>query len=940
MSFWDCGEFIGCAAKLEVSHPPGSPLHALLGRLFVVLFGGSRAAIAVNVLSAVASAFTVMLLYLSLVKILQHRFLRLRRESAYTVIHGASVVGALCFAVTDSFWFSAVEGEVYALSIFFTALTFYLALLLFDNRSACSRGRLIYLMALVLGLSVGVHQLNLLVIPSVVLLVWMVNHKPNFGSVAKGSLLGGVLFLLAFTVIPYLLFHLSWATERLFVNSFGFFKWSGTLFCIAIIFMGLAYGIYRAKILKHSFYEAVWTSTLLYLIGLGVFAVVPIRASGNVPLNTGNPNNIMALWNYVDRDQYGEAPLFYGPYFNAPVEKIVEGRKHYIYSNGRYNVAYSSSKIIYDPRYCTLFPRMYSTLSSHQSAYQSWASIPVNRLVDTLGKSVAPSFFYNLKFFVNYQLGFMYVRYFLWNFVGRQNDIQGHGDALRGGWITGVKAIDAIREGDIKMMPPNFMNNKGRNVYFLLPLFLGLLGVVVQSINGAKHFWPVLLLFLLTGVAIAIFLNQTPYQARERDYAYVGSFYAWTIWIGVGAAYLLSTVSRAIRARMFTFLALAILLLSIPGLMLAQNFNDHNRAHRFFARQLAHSYLSSCAPNSILFTYGDNDTFPLWYAQEAEGYRTDVRVINLNYLKTEWEIDQIRRAVNSSASIKMFGSTDFYQRGLTQLFPVLSGENRPLPLDSLLRSSLELHRGIDNEASLLPVLPTKLFYLPLYDSVNGIRNSSVVVYLNRNNLRSWDLALLDIIAANGHQRPIYFAATVPSSSALDLTSYAVNEGLVLHLNPAKSDFFRKTDIAKAYHNLVVTTSFKHHVRGYMDETCRRFIHYYYGVYGQLADTLIADHRYALADAVLDSCRSYFGDCCLEWNGVALSFASSYLNAGDVVSANTLLDSIVTRKKCEINYYHTIPPAMQPYVKFDLQDASLVLKKAVSLQRNSSADEKR
>ncbi|HUW07436.1 MAG TPA: DUF2723 domain-containing protein [Williamwhitmania sp.] len=935
VSFWDCGEFIGCAAKLEVSHPPGAPLHALLGRLFVILFGGNHAAIAVNILSAVASALTVMLLYLTLVKILQKKVIRPRKDSSLIVIHGASIVGAFCFAVTDSFWFSAVEGEVYALSIFFTALTFYLALLLSESRSASSRGRLIYLIALLLGLSAGVHQLNLLVIPSVVLIAWLVNYKLNFKNVVKGALVGGGLFLLAFTLIPYLLFKFGWLTELLFVNTFGLFKWSGVFFCYALIFCGLVFAIYRAKRSKNSTYEAFLTSTLLYIIGLSVYAIVPIRASANVPLNTGNPNNIIALWNYVDRDQYGDSPLFYGTTFNAPVEKVVIGSKHYIFSKGKYSVGYSSGRVIYNPHFYTVFPRMYSTTGDHQAAYQSWASIPSNELVDSAGKSIPPSFFYNLKFLVNYQLGYMYVRYFLWNFVGRQNDIQGYGGILQGGWITGIHAIDAIREGDSKMMPSNLVNNKGRNVYFMLPLLLGVLGLVVQSVAGSRHFWPILLLFLLTGIAIALFLNQTPYQARERDYAYVGSFYAWAIWIGVGTGYIASVVSRLCKSKGMAIAVLAIILMAVPGWMLAQNFNDHSRAHRFFARQLAHDYLSACAPNAILFTYGDNDTFPLWYLQEAEGYRTDVRVVNLNYLRTGWELGQLQLAVNSSASIQLNGSNDFYQHSLSQLFPIVSGFSTPIPLDSLVRDGFDLSRNTDTSNNSVPlVLRAKSFYLPLYDSVHGTRNSTKEVSISRSYLRSWDLALLDIIAANGHRRPIYFAASVPSASTLNLTSIAVNEGLVLRLNPTDENLFGKTDIEKSYHNLIVNSSFRGGATGYMDETCRHFIHYYFDVYGQLADTLIAKRKFDTANTVLDSCRSYFGDRCLEWNDVALSFASSYHNAGNLVCGNQIIDSLIARKKHEIEYYHTIIPAMQPYVKFDLQDASMVLKKAVSLQRNT------
>jgi 4-amino-4-deoxy-L-arabinose transferase and related glycosyltransferases of PMT family len=935
VSFWDCGEFIGCAAKLEVSHPPGAPLHALLGRLFVIVFGENNAALAVNVLSAVASALTVMLLYLTLVKLLQHLVLRLYKSTSNIIVHGASLIGAFCFAVTDSFWFSAVEGEVYALSIFFTALIFYLTLLLSEIRTADSRGRLIYLIALLLGLSVGVHQLNLLVIPSVVLVAWLVGHRLNFISVVKGSLLGGVIFLFAFTFIPYLLLQLGWMMELLFVNGMGLYKWSGVFFCYLFVFGSLAFGIYRAKLLEKPFFEAIWTSTLLYIVGLSVYAIIPIRSSANVPLNTGNPNNIIAFWNYVDRDQYGDSPLFYGPNFNAPIEKIGIGNKHYIFKNGRYSVAYSSGKVIYNSRYCTLLPRMYGTSSSYQDAYKSWASIPSSELVDSRGRSVPPNYFYNLKFLVNYQMGFMYARYFLWNFVGRQNDMQGHGDLMHGGWITGINAIDTIREGNIESMPLNFSNNKGRNIYYLFPLLFGVLGLVVQSINGGKNFWPTLLLFFFTGIAIALFLNQTPFQARERDYAYVGSFYVWSIWIGIGVGFFVSVMSNLFRSKGVAVVMLSILFLAIPGWMLGQNFDDHSREHRYFARQLAYDYLSGCEPNAILFTYGDNDTFPLWYLQEAEGYRTDIRVINLNYLKTGWAVEQIQRAVNISAPIKLIGCDNFYQTNLTKLIPVLSGTETPIPLDSLIRMGFNLNQVGESKSSMPTVLQSKSFLLPLYDTVDGNRNGCIVANLKQNSLRSWDLALLDIIAANGHDRPIYFTASVPLSSTLNLSELAVNEGLVVRLNRVDCSHLEKNNSNKAFSNLVEMSSFRRGVGGYMDETCRKYIHYYYGVYDQLADSLIAYGQFKKAASVLDSCKSYFGDWSLEWGDVAIEFASSYLNAGRLNSGNCLIDSLIARKKKEINYYNTINPAMKPYVQYDLQRATQVLKKAVSLQSDYS-----
>lgn len=932
VSFWDCGEFIGAAAKLEVCHPPGSPLHMLLGRIFISIWGLKSAAVALNMLSAIASAFTVLLLFLTirLVLTIVDINISVKTDRWQIAIEGASVVGALAFAVSDSFWFSAVEAEVYALSTLFTAIIFFLSLTLLKEVSPAVRGKRVYLITLLLGISACIHELNLLVIAPVVLVVWLSMYGYSLKNLLKGALLGLALFVAAYSVIPYFLFFFAKQFELLFINELGLVKWSGVLFFIFGFFILLSSLVLYAKKWRKPAVELWLTLSMLFVVGLLIYSIVPIRASQNVPLNTGQPDNIFSFYSYVQRDQYGSSPLLYGPYFNASVEKVVPGEPHYNYNNGRYEVIYTGGKIVYKSGFSTFFPRMYSKAPDHKGAYCSWASIPNGSLVQKDGSDLPPTFGENFNFFLNYQLDHMYLRYFMWNFVGRQNDIQGHGDQFRGGWITGFNFLDAPRVGDSSLLPSNLFMNKGRNVYFLIPFLLGIVGLIFLSLKSQRIFWPVLFLFILTGVAIAVFLNQTPYQARERDYAFLGSFYVWALWIGLGCFSILKTIQNYFSSRVWVWLALGLLMLAAPINMLSENWNDHNRSNRTLARSVAVDYLRSCAPNAILFTYGDNDTFPLWYIQEVEEFRTDVRVVNINYLATGWGISQLRWKNNASEPIALMGSPEFYSKNQTKTFQ-LGNTSKPKGfLRKCLQEKFSTKAFNENASPFTLNVSQEGLILPSFNtSADSSFSSQQVWKTSSSSLRIYDLALLDIVASNAQTRPIYFASTVPSGLTLGLATISSWEGNLLRLNPPVN---HDSNLSLAIVNLVDSSQVAKSHNGYLDDAYRRFVHNELRLYTQLADSLVDANRIREAVYVLDSGLKSFGDFCYEWNDVALAYISQYYETGSGSKASSMVDSFNVRKFQELEYYKSLSKRGVAFARFDIERSEKALNDALSLQR--------
>ncbi|MCB8999829.1 MAG: DUF2723 domain-containing protein [Bacteroidales bacterium] len=685
-SFWDCGEFISTALKQEVGHPPGAPFFMILGRLFTLLAGGnvSKIAVAMNSMSALASGFTILFLFWTITHLAKKILITDEDYSLSKIVSimAAGVVGSLAYTFSDTFWFSAVEAEVYATSSLFTAFVFW-AILKWENvADEPLANRWLILIAFLMGLSIGVHLLNLLAIPAIVFVYYFRKYKPTrWGILASLGISVAILGAMMYIIIPGFV-ALGAQFELMFVNGFGLTYHSGLVFYFIALFVVLGFLVY----LSYKKKQVVWNTILLAFtviaIGYSSYAIIVIRSVANTPLNESEPDTAFDLLRYLNRDQYGQTPLVYGTYFNSPPIKLIDGKPLYYKENGKY-VKVKQKDYEYDPNFKGFFPRMWSDRPEHVQQYLYWARMNEGDLykvqVDAKGNPVrgrsgeitydksnplkTPTFAQNLRFFIRYQVGFMYMRYFMWNFAGRQNDMQGNGDLTHGNWISGINFIDEARLGPQDNLPDYLKNNRGRNRYFLLPLLLGIAGMVFQYQKHNKDFWVVSLLFALTGFAILVYLNQYPLQPRERDYAYAGSFYAFTIWIGLGVLWLIQLVSKNFKSvAAAAGVGLASLVL-VPGIMAAQNWDDHDRSGRFTARDFAYNYLNSCEQNAVLFTNGDNDTFPLWYLQEVEGERTDVRVINLSYFTADWYINQMRRQVYESTPVKFSFSEKQYRQG-------------------------------------------------------------------------------------------------------------------------------------------------------------------------------------------------------------------------------------------------------------------------------------
>ena len=671
-SFWDCGEYIATAVKLQVGHPPGAPTFQLIGRFFS-LFASDPTHVArmVNTMSALCSGLTILFLFWSLTMLIKKVVCPDNSDMNITktiTIIGSSLVGALAYTFSDTFWFSAVEGEVYAMSSFFTALVFWAMLkweaVAFEKKSF----KWLIFIAYMVGLSIGVHLLNLLTIPAMVFIYYFKTHKSTPKGIFYSLLIS--LFLLAgvlFGIIPWVV-NLAGIIEIFFVNSLGLPFNTGTIFYFALLIGGLVVGIYYTQKKVKVVLNTILLSFAFILIGYSTFLILVIRSNANTPIDENNPEDAVALLSYLNREQYGDTPLFHGQYYNAPVVDMKDGSPFYVRDKkaGKYVVSDTRkySIPVYDPKYTTVFPRMWSSQQDqHAENYKEWAGIKGDN-----DNTRVPSFGENLTFFRTYQLGYMYFRYFMWNFAGRQNDVQGFGGQLNGNWISGIKFIDEWRLGPQDNKPES-MKSKGDNKLFFLPLLLGLVGVFYHIKKDKKNAFVVGLLFLMTGLAISIFLNMYAFQPRERDYAFAASFYAFAIWIGFGVAGLIEWVSKKMPGKVAAIAVSLICLLLVPGIMAKEEWNDHDRSDRYTVLATASNYLNSCAPNSILFTNGDNDTFPLWYAQEVEGIRTDVRVCNLSLLNTDWYVDQMKRKAYNSDPLPISMTKDQYKQGTRDYRP-------------------------------------------------------------------------------------------------------------------------------------------------------------------------------------------------------------------------------------------------------------------------------
>jgi len=928
VSFWDCGEFITSSYKLEVGHPPGAPFFMLMARFFSLFATDvTQVALMINSLSAIMSALTIVFLFWSITHIAKRI---IGNEKALTpantiAIFSSGLVGALAYTFSDTFWFSAVEGEVYATSSLFTALVFW-AILKWENvADEKYANRWLIFIAYLMGLSIGVHLLNLLAIPAILFVYYFKKHKTTRYGIIKTAIISIIaLGSIMYVIIPGGVWFAS-RFELLFTNVFGLPYNTGTFFYLIALVGGLAYGIYYSIQKNKVIMNTILSMLTVILIGYSSFALIIIRSQANPPMDQNKPDNVFSLLSYLNRDQYGDSPLLYGQYFNSRVIDYEQGPPIYVKKDGKYEIADYKVGYKFEEGSKTFFPRMYSNspVPDHVEGYKKWANIK--------NDTKKPSFAQNLAFFFKYQLNFMYIRYFMWNFVGRQSDVQSNGEITNGNWLSGINFIDEIRLGPQDNITTEMKTNKGRNKYYFLPLILGILGLIYMyraNKTGNNFFWVVLLFFFFTGLAIVLYLNQPPYQPRERDYAYAGSFYAFSIWIGFGVLMLFELLKKYLPAIVSVGLAAVISFISVPVLFATENWDDHDRSGRYMAKDFAANYLNSCEPNAILFTNGDNDTFPLWYAQEVEGIRTDVRVINESYLSTDWYITQMKQKAYESEPVPFSFTKEQYGPGKRDVVYVQDRINKPTDLKQIIEFiGSDNPKTKDQRYGNEDFMPVRKIKLPA-DSNTVINNKVIKPYeadklenelhweIPREYIRKNELMILDLLATNNWQRPIYFAITIGQAGYYNLQEYFQLDGLAYRVVPIKTTHENgqlgriNTDVL--YEKLMHTFKWggidKKGV--YLDENNRRMLMNMKNNFARLANALIHEKKRDSAIVVLDKAIELMPNNRVPYNYYNLLIAEAYYRAEATGKANEIIKIVADKTGEEINYYFSLPKKFQ------------------------------
>ncbi|WP_337667764.1 DUF2723 domain-containing protein [Prevotella sp.] len=1014
-SFWDCPEFITTGYKLEVGHPPGAPFFMLTANLFSQFASDpSQVARMVNTMSALLSATCILFLFWSITHLTRKLLLKDWSEmsmSKLIAIEVSGMVGALIYTFSDTFWFSAVEGEVYAYSSAFTAVVFWLILKWEDHADEPHSDRWLVLITYMTGLSIGVHLLNLLCVPAIVL-VYYYRKFPNAN--AKGSLIAlFVSFVLVaailYGVVPGIIKVGGWF-ELFFVNTLGFQFNTGVIIYIILLVATVIWAIYESYtnrnelrgnvsfvlsvgLLGIPFYGFGWSafvigivvlvalfyllklkkkgvavvsarikntlllSMLMLMIGYSTYAVIVIRSTANPPMDQNSPEDIFTLGSYLSRDQYGDRPLFYGQAYTSQVAFDRDGdycvpskttgapvyqRKEKASKDEKDSYFIVSTKDKYNYAQNMLFPRMYD--SSHAQAYESWMGgvDGYNVDYDRCGEPVQvkmPTQLENIRFFLSYQCNFMYWRYFMWNFAGRQNDLQGNGELEHGNWITGISFIDNMRLGDQSKLPDDLKENKGHNVFYCLPLLLGLLGLFWQALGkgdkGIRQFWVVFFLFFMTGLAIVIYLNQTPMQPRERDYAYAGSFYAFAIWCGMGVAAILDLIKRFLKTENTLVTAIvSVICLLVPIQMASQTWDDHDRSGRYTCRDFGQNYLMSLQDkgNPIIFTNGDNDTFPLWYDQETEGIRTDARVCNLSYLQTDWYIDQMVRPAYNSPSLPISWPRLDYCSGTNEYVEVnpdakeeilkyykeqpeaakATWGDEPFELKNILKYWV---RSKDAETHFIP---TDTLYVTI--DKNAVRKSGmmmasdtipdrmVISLKGKNALYKSDLMMLELIAQSNWTRPIYVALTVGQENYMNLGDNFIKEGLANRISPFTTNApgAKNFDTEKTYNNVMNRFKFGGLDKPglYIDETVMRMCYTHRKLMSELALHLIMEGKVQKAVKVLAYADKVLPAYNIPVNYMSggLDYAQAYALVGNKAKAEQMLNAVVKNAKQYAEWY--------------------------------------
>jgi MFS family permease len=996
-SLWDCGEFIASAFKLEVGHPPGNPVFMVMARFFTLFAGGdvSKVSAMVNSMSALVSAFTILFLFWTITHLA--RKILLKDDNQYNTgriiaVMAAGLIGSLAYTFSDSFWFSAVEGEVYASSSFFTALVFWAILKWEDVADEKYADRWLILIAFLMGLSIGVHLLNLLTLPAIVLVYYFKKFEFSWrGFVFSLGTSFALLALLMFGIMPGVV-TISLKMDLFFVNKLGLPSNSGMIFhmmiLIVLFFFAVKFSFSSSNTKKTAifaisalFFAGIWiisgsailnilillivagiiwylagknmsilntalTSVMVILIGYSSNAIIVIRSSAGTPLNENNPSNPVNLLYFLNREQYGQRPLFKGPYYNAPVTDYKNGKPKYALENGKYIITGHDLERVYDPRFVTLFPRMWSDQSDHQEIYKQWGKVvgtPI-QVTDQNGEKKIlkrPTFTENLRFMFSYQFGYMYFRYFMWNFAGKQNDTQGSGGAVNGNWITGIKFLDEARVGTSDL-PADLKNDTSRNKYYLLPFLLGMVGMFYHLNRDNRNWGIVLLLFVMTGLAIVVYLNQYPNQPRERDYAFAGSFYFFAVWIGLGVLALFEGISRIAGEKIAAPAAGLICFIAVPALMGSENWDDHDRSGRYLARDVAFDYLNSCAPNAILFTNGDNDTFPLWYAQEVEGKRTDVRVCNLMLLNTDWYIDQMKYRTYESAPLPVTLPVKKYYDGINNQVYIYEKTKDPVDISTIIdwvNSDNKATKLQTSTSELLDIIPSRTIRIPV-DAAKVLASGivkpedadKIVPYidikLKGSAILKSQLIVLDILAHNNWERPIYFV-TGYHDDAFGLEEYFQLEGLTFRLVPIKSQNKNWLEYGRIDTDILYENMMKKFVWGganskevNIDYNHKRTIIVIKARfnYARLAKALAAEGKNEKAIEVLDYCMNALPLEKISYDPYVADIIESYFAAGATEKALAMTTNFCEYYYSHLDYYLKQKPYIANSAEFEIQTA--------------------
>lgn len=967
VSFWDCGEYISTSVKLEVGHPPGAPLFQMLGAFFAMFAtNANQVAYMTNFMSALSSAFTILFLFWT-ISILAQKVLVKKDEvmsnaKAYIIL-GSAMVGALAYTFSDSFWFSAVEAEVYAMSSFLTALLFWLGLKWESEIDEPHGNRWLLLISLVVGLSFGVHILSLLVIPPVVFIYIYKKYEINSHLKFIIANIVSILFL-AITfkfIFPFTLKYFS-ALELFFVNTVGLPFNSGSIIAAILMIAAFYYGLnYTKKKNLHTAHTLV-LSVLFIVIGFSTWLMLPIRANADTLINENNPSSARELLAYYNREQYGDANVFYDKYYSFVFKKDQDTEKPYRddikkyekdEKTGKYIVVNENTYRNYFPNYADthkgFIPRMTGTSPTNINYYKYIAGIPEN-------STRKPNFIENMKFMFSYQFGYMYGRYFMWNFVGRQSDEQGHLDIHNGNWMSGIPFIDSMKLGPQTNLPDEAKNNPGRNVYFFLPLILGLIGVFYQLSKDAKNFYILLLFFAFTGLAIIFYTNPKPFEPRERDYAVVGSFYVFAIWIGLGVAAIFDYLKEKLQTKTTAIGISFLTLLAVPVLMGYQNWDDHNRANKYTAHLNAQAYLSSCDPNAILFTIGDNDTFPLWYLQEVENYRTDIKTVNTSLFATDWYIDQMKRQSYEAKPIPSQMEHEQYKYGYLDVAYHMP-DTTLIAKDSFMYIKDFMNwMQSDNDRTFVnfdedhreKVYPTNKLRLPVNKEMvlkTGLVDpkyaDSIVPYIDftisDDGITKNRIMMLDILANFNWERPIYFTGgSYDDEEFIWLKDWLQMDGLTYKLVPIKTPYggspfeMGRIDPKKMYVNVQKWNWGSINKGIYLDPETRKNSVNFRNALVRLSNALAEEGDTAKAVQMLDLSLDKMPANKFYGHGMLIDYVNSYYLLGEKEKARKLSNQIIGNSQQWLEYFSQFDEDLFPSVYDELENNLLLYSEMVKM----------